>query len=349
VSAPITIEAAALARSMKYAAALIESSSHVAITNNVRLAADGDVLEITTTNFQVEHREKLPISPGDPFVASVDAKRLCAVAASVGRGASLSLEIDDQRLSVKAGRSRWALPILSADNFPTLSLGDAEAVVAIPAAEIKAALARTMWATSNEIMRFWLAGPLLHSENGKAALVALDGSVLARVITSADHPKDAPEVIVGPKFARALQSLCAEIGAATLTGKLIDATFPDYRRVIPPECDRLIVDPGAMASALRRVMLVSTERTRVVKFGRSADKVTLSAADIHGGTANEEVPADSGSDERDCGFDARYLSAMLEAVGGDSVEIHHADPGAPALIRRVVPDGMIGVMMPYRI
>lgn len=363
----VRIAAGVLAKAMKHAAGVVESRNTIPILSNVLLRAEGDTLELASSDLDVEFRQRLPLEKPGAIATTVDARRLAALCTSVAADAAMTLEMDGPRLVVKAGRSRWTLPALPAADFPQMAF-DADGAARLtvePANRLGEALGRVVWAVSTELIKPYLHGPLLHAEQGRAVLAACDGFVLVRAEIGVEHPADAPEVILGPKFCRLLQGLAegekgpaqlawdagkirAEIGDRVVVAKHIEGTFPDYRRLLPGESVRVVVEPESLRAALRRTMLVAAAKSRGVKIERGAVGLVLSVTDPDGGAACEEVPADA-EGAFTTGFNGRYLDRMLEAIGGDSVEIHQADPGCPALVRRVVPDGAIGVVMPMRV
>lgn len=363
----VRIAAGELVKAMKHAAAVVESRNTIPILSNVLLRAEGDTIELASSDLDVEFRQRLPLETPGAIATTVDARRLAALCASVAADAAMTLEMDGPRLVVKAGRSRWTLPALPAGDFPLMEF-DADAAARLtvePASRLGETLGRVLWAASTEETRYYLNGLFLHPEAGRTALVATDGYVLVRAEIGIEHPADAPEVILARKFCRLLLALAegvkgpahlawdtgkirAEIGDQVLLAKHIHGTFPDYRRVIPGESERVIVEPESLRAALRRTMLVAAQKTSCVKLEREEGKLVLSVTDPDGGAANEEVPAEAES-RFASGFNGRFLDRMLEAIGGDSVEIHQADPCSPALVRRVVPDGVSGVVMPMRV
>lgn len=364
---PVAIDAALLAGAMKNAAALVRASETIPMLANVRLWADGDVLEITTTNLDIEFRQTLPLRSGARIDTMVSAHRLAAIAAAVEPGAQLALSFDGGRVSVSSGRSRWALPALGSQDFPVLPVGELGEGVTIPGAALANAMARAAWATCSETTRIYLAGLYFNNEAGKFRVTGCDGNIIVVVDMSVPWPTDAAEVIVPNEYVKTLLRLAgdaaevrlawdekkirAELGGVTLTGKLIDEKYPDYRRVIgAPETGgaEVIADPAALRRALRRVELIATERTRAVKVVLSEDKIALSVVSPQHGTASEEVACNC-STPHETGFNVRYLSQMLEAIGGDTVIIRQQDERGPALFRRVVSDGAAGIVMPMRI
>ena len=361
----VTIETAPLARAMKHAAAVVEGRNTIPICGNVLLHAEGDTLELVTTNLDVEFRQSLPLTEGGELSTTVDARRLYALAQAAGNGSQLKLEMDGQQLAVKNGRSRWKMPVLPASDFPNMPFDGDPVELVLAGAQLSSMFGRVMWSVSTEQTRYYLQGPLLHAEEGSMALAATDGSTLMRCVSSVKYPDDAPEIILMPKFCRLAETLAAEaesvklewddakiratIGDIALTAKVIDGTFPQYRRVIPPLSDGPVsVDPEPLRAAIRKSMVLSDDKTNCIKVERAADKLLLSTVSPGNGESQSEQPAEC-SEGFAAGFNAKFLDAMLDAIGGDSVVIHQADERAPARFQRVVDDGSLGIVMPMRI
>lgn len=367
----ITVDAGVLTKAMRHAAAVTERRNTIPILANVLLVAKGETLSISTTDLDLQFTQTVPLRAGGELMTTVDSQRLATLAGAVESGAQISLELKDDRLTVKSGRGRWVLPVLPRDDFPLMVVGNFEASIDLAGAALARAVGRVGAAISTEETRYYLNGILLSPDGGQVRMVATDGHRMMVVTVEAAWPENAPDVIVPRKFVRTLEKLAAglgegavslawsakqvraEIGPVTLLGKTIDGSFPDYRRVIPSvEGTPVVFDPAVLRGAVRRVALIATEKTRVVKLTREADLLLLHVASPDNGAASEELPADcdvSGERGFACGFNAAYLGDMLEAIGGDTVELHHADAGAPALFRRKVSDGALGVLMPMRV
>ena len=361
----IAIEAGVLARAMKNAAAVTESRNTIPILSNVRLQADGDTLEIVTSDLDVEYRERLPLADGGQLATTADSKRLAAVASAAGKGSQLKLELAEGRLTVRNGRSRWQMPVLPVDDFPQLPFESDTVELRFTGSDLSALLARVLWSVSTEQTRYYLHGPLLHGHDGKTTLAATNGHTLAQQISELDHPHGAADVILGPKWCRIVEALSrdadavklewnagkvrATVGETVLTGKVIDGTFPDYRRVIPPVSEAPVtVDPASLRAGVGKAIVLASDKTRIVKVERQAGTLLLTCTSPETGTGSADVPAECESGFVS-GFDARYLDQMLAAIGGDSITIHHADGGAPARFERVAKDGFTGVVMPCRV
>lgn len=357
----ITIERSVLSQAMKSAATIIENANTIPILANVRLHAQGDRLEIVTSNLDIEYRQQVPLAEGGELFTTVNARKLGGLAAASEDGAQIKLEPGQGNLVAKSGRSRWVLPTLRPDDFPALPFEISRSSVEIGGKYLAGVIARTGWSASSEQVRHYLCGIYLDPEGGKIRFTTTNGHTFASVTSDIPWPADAPVAIIPSKFARTVQSVVADVetvsvvwddakirvvaGPVVLTGKLVSGTFPDYRRLIPTDASRpVLVDPDSLRRALRRVELVGGDKTRGIILDIQGGALEIHMADGGGGgEASEHVPADCEVTHR-TGFNAGYLVSALEAIGGDTIEIHQNDPQAVAMIRRAVPDGAICVL-----
>lgn len=362
----VIIESAVLSRALKSAAAIVEGANTIPVLANVRLEAIGAKLEIVTSNLEIEFRQLLPLVSGEGLATTVDARKFAAITGAVESGAQIALEEKDGWLTVKSGRSRWVLPVIPISQFPDLPFEAEADGIDMPGKDLASVIARTAWSTSVEAAKYYIAGIYFNEEGGRLRVASTNGFTLFVLDTATAWPKAAPDVIVPTKYARLLERLAGEasrvdllwddkkiratIGDVTLTGKLIEGIFPDYRRLIPKAGDApLVTDPESLRKALRRIELVGTEKSRAIVFEPGMGLIDLRMSDYGSASeASEQVPADCEGGNR-TGFNVAFLAGALEAVGGETVEIHQEDAGSIALIRRTVPDGAICGVMPMSV
>jgi len=369
-----TIERANLLRSLSHVQSVVERRNTIPILSNVLIEASADGrVRITATDLDLQVVESLDAASVEtPGAITVQAHLLFDIARKLPDGSQVSLETADNRMTVKAGRSRFQLPTLPRDDFPVIVEGDLPTGFELPARLLAELIDRTRFAISTEETRYYLNGIFLHVTDGDLKAAATDGHRLARfTIQRPDGAEGMPDVIVPRKAVGELRKLLEESldgnvqvdlsaskirftlggeGGVVLTSKLIDGTFPDYSRVIPTGNDKLLkLDPKSFYEGVDRVATIATEKTRAVKMGLEQDKVTLSVTSPDNGTAAEEVPADYRSDALEIGFNANYLKDILHQIDGDTVELHLADPGAPTLIRQDDKSPALYVLMPMRV
>ena len=368
-----TIERATLLRCLSHVQSVVERRNTIPILSNVLIEAGGDgTVRIMATDLDLQVVETMSaVSVETAGAITVSAHLLFDIARKLPDGSQVSLDAADNRLVVKAGRSRFQLPTLPRDDYPVIVEGELPTTFEIPAATLAQLIDRTRFAISTEETRYYLNGIFLHvSDDDQPVLkaAATDGHRLARV--TVPRPEGAagmPDVIIPRKCVAELRKLLDEVegsvevslsptkirfglGSAILTSKLIDGTFPDYSRVIPTANDKLLkIDPKSFMEGVDRVATIASEKTRAVKMALERDKITLSVTSPENGTAAEEVSGDYASEGFEIGFNARYLLDILGQIEGDSVEVHLADAAAPTLIRENDKAAALYVLMPMRV
>ncbi|MBD3729174.1 MAG: DNA polymerase III subunit beta [Sphingomonadales bacterium] len=372
-----TIERATLLRCLSHVQSVVERRNTIPILSNVLIEADaGGSVKVMATDLDLQVVETMSAASVDsPGAITVSAHLLFDIARKLPEGSQVGLETADNRMAIKAGRSRFSLPTLPRDDFPVIVEGDLPTSFELPAKVLAELIDRTRFAISTEETRYYLNGIFLHvSDEDQPVLkaAATDGHRLARfTLARPDGAEGMPDVIVPRKAVAELRKLLEEAldssvqvdlspskirftlggeGGVVLTSKLIDGTFPDYSRVIPTGNDKLLkLDPRSFFEGVDRVATIATEKTRAVKMGLEQDKVVLSVTSPDNGTATEEVAADYGSDGFEIGFNANYLKDILSQIDGDTVELHLADAGAPTLIRKDDKSAALYVLMPMRV
>lgn len=351
----LKIEHGVLAQALSRAEKIVEIRNTIPILGMVRLEANGDRLEIVTTNLDIEYRQTVPCD-GDLPACCIDAKRLSQMASVANKGITMSL--DGNTLTVKSGRSRWAAPSMTADDFPIMPAQTLPEAMAIAGEELADIIERTVWAASTEAARYYLQGVFFNA----GTFVATNSQVLAMIET--DMGFAGPDAIIPTALLRAIQAsadgLCElswdekrlrfVCGDVTITGKTIDGSFPDYRRVIPAPCEAWAVDADELAGAVKRVRIASDAKERKLRIRKGDNAIHVRIEGTAGFEAEEEVPADC-AEGYEFGVNADYLAQVLTALDTDSVTVEQADAGAPIAFRPASQKPgrkFLGIVMPLR-
>lgn len=370
----LTIERAALLRSLGHVQSVVERRNTIPILSNVLLDAADGKLSLTATDLDLAIVESVAADVEQPGAITTPAHTLYDIVRKLPEGAQVSLEFisDGQKLALSSGRSRFMLACLPREDFPAMAEDDLTHRFSIGADELKALIDKTRFAVSTEETRFYLNGIYFHVTDETPApvlrSVATDGHRLARVeMPMPEGAAGMPGIIVPRKAVGELRKLIEDLDAgvqialsetkikfdfdgATLTSKLIDGTFPDYARVIPANNDKkLEIDSRAFADAIDRVSTISSEKSRAVKLIIDEDHVTLAVTSPDSGSATEELAAGYKSDPMEIGFNARYVLDIMGQVRGDSVRLTLADAAAPTLVNDGDDDSALYVLMPMRV
>ena len=367
-----TIERANLLKGLSHVQSVVERRNTIPILSNVLIEAQaGGGLKLMATDLDLQINEHVAAAVDTPGATTVSAHTLFDIVRKLPEGSQVSLAAAEGRMTIMAGRAKFSLATLPRDDFPVIAEGDLPTQFELPAETLKQIIDKTRFAISTEETRYYLNGIFLHvSDEAQPVLkaAATDGHRLARVtLPRPDGAEGMPDVIVPRKCVGELRKLLDEVdgsvgvslsnskirfdlGAALLTSKLIDGTFPDYSRVIPTANDRILkIDPRAFQEGVDRVSTIATEKTRAVKMALDRDRITLSVTSPENGTAAEDVPGDYAAMPFEIGFNSRYLLDILGQIDGDVVEVHLNDAAAPTLIRENDKAPALYVLMPMRV
>jgi DNA polymerase III subunit beta len=369
----LTIEKSALFRSLSHVQSVVEKRNTIPILSNVLLEAQGGALGLTATDLDLAIVESAPAELRQAGATTAPAHTLYDICRKLPDGAQVefSYSHDDGRLTLRAGRSQFALSCLPREDFPVMTEGELPHRFTIQAAALKRLIEKTRFAISTEETRYYLNGVYLHAwEDGAPMLraVATDGHRLARVeMPLPEGAAGMPGVIVPRKTVAEVYKLLEEAdgsvevslsdtkirfaaGSTVLTSKLIDGAFPDYQRVIPTENDKVLeVDARSFAEAVDRVSTISSEKSRAVKLALDKDRLVLSATSPENGTAVEETAVSYAGTPIEIGFNSRYLLDIAGQIDGDAAQFRLADAASPTLIRDVADDSALYVLMPMRV
>jgi DNA polymerase-3 subunit beta len=368
----ITIEKAALSRTLSHLHRIVEKKSTIPVLSNVKIEA-GKALRLTATNVDLEIVEDVEARVQESGATTLPAHVLYDIVRKLPDG-EIELKASDggAKVVIRGGSAEFTLPALPADDFPLMSGSSMPFKFKLASKDLAKLIDKTKFAVSTEETRYFLNGIFLHTVEAKGTellrAVATDGHRLARQDVKA--PADAkgmPSVIVPRKVVTELRTLLDDapeeilvevsetkarfsFGAMTLTSRLIDGKFPDYEKVIPTGNDKsLEVDCKLFAESVDRVSAVTYEKSKAIKLKLAKSKLTLLASTPDSGSATEdlEVAYDAGALE--IGFNSRYLLDIAEQIEGKFMKFMISDASSPAIITELDDDAAVYVLMPMRI
>ena len=369
----LTIERAALLKSLGHVQSVVERRNTIPILSNVKLEAGDGAVRLNATDMDLDIVEEAVADVATPGATTVSAHTLYDIVRKLPDGAQVNIDGGGGgQVILNAGRSRFTLASLSIDEFPVLSGGELPHQFTVTAAELRGLIDRTRFAISTEETRYYLNGIYLHEadRDGTALLraVATDGHRLASVeIPLPAGAKGMPGVIVPRKAVAELRKLIDESGDevavslseskirfafddAVLTSKLIDGTFPDYQRVIPEGNDKVMeVDCGVFAEAVDRVSAISSEKSRAIKLSLDGGTLVLSASSPEHGSATEELEVAYDGDLLEIGFNSAYLLDVTRQIEGETARFTMADSASPTLMQETDDASALYVLMPMRV
>ncbi len=370
----LTIERSALLKALAHVQSVVERRNTIPILSNLLLDTQKSRLLLTATDMDIAIVESVDADVARPGAVPVPAHTLYDIVRKLSEGSQVGIEAiaEKGQVSLRSGRSSFALASLPPGDFPHMSGGDLPHGFELAAAELKGLIDKTRFAISTEETRYYLNGIYLHAGQssgiGVLRAVATDGHRMARVELALPAGADGmPGVILPRKTVIELHKLITEtdapvqialsetrvrftIGDVTLTSKLIDGTFPDYERVIPTGNEKVMeVDRAEFTAAVDRVATISPAKSRAEKLSLEANQLPLPATSPEDGKAEEEISVRYAGTPIEIGCNARYLLDIAEQIEGEGARFRMADASAPTLIEDIADRSALYVLMPMRV
>jgi DNA polymerase III beta subunit len=271
---------------------------------------------------------------------TVPAALLLGIIREFPEGAQVDLALDGGRLQVNSGRSRYKLQTLPGRDFPLFKDGAGGGGFNVPAVDVVRSLARVSFAQDTDtVVRPYLCGVNVETFEGDLTFVGSDGKRIAWCNLPAPDDVALENAILPTKLVSTLskllegqegdarlafgeRSLTAQFGDTLLKAKLIDGTYPQWRRIIPTgEGKPLLVKRASLTGAVRRASAVAMERTRAIKLELTTDKLTISARSQSFDEAVEEAPCVWSEADFAFGFNSRFLLDLLNATDADELRV----------------------------
>lgn len=371
----LTISKSELQKGLTRIQSVVEKRNTMPILANVLLDASNKkrkTLTLAATDLEVGIRGSHPAEVETTGKATVSAKKLYEIVRELP-DEPISLEVTaNAYMQILCGRAKFTLAGNAPEEYPTLPNFTSSKTVAVQAMFLSEMIERTIYAASADETRYNLNGVYVEqlADLGKTRMVATDGHRLAIVdrLLGSSLAGLEPGVIIPRKGLVELKRLLDEEddgevelsfegnsglvrrGDVTLVMRLIEGEFPNYQQVIPKETSiHLTVGVDAFSHALRRVELLSAERSRAVKFELSDGLLRLSSNNPDLGDAQEELDVDYAGEALTVAFNARYLIDALNSVKAKEVRLGFRDATSPAQLKPTDDDDALAVVMPMRV
>ena len=366
----VQIERDALLKPLQAVTGIVEKRHTLPILSNVLIERKQGSLTMVATDLeiQVAARMELGKGPGEDTGLTVSARKLQEILRALPDGSEAALEVQNNRLQVRSGKSRFNLQTLPVGDFPAMAEPEAaQAKVSMPQKALRELLLLVQYAMAQQDIRYYLNGLLLVLEGGQVKVIATDGHRLSYAARPLGQSQEKREVILPRKAVLELSRLLADsdepvtidifgavvrfgFGGTVLTTKIIDGKFPDYTRVVPTNYQKKFsIQRQALLQSLQRAAILSNEKFRGVRWVVAAGSLRISCTNNDQEEAQEELEINYGGDALDIGFNITYVLDVLNNVQSDAVECAFGDANSSMLV--TVPDNteFRYVVMPMRI
>ncbi len=366
-----SISREAILKPLQLVTGVVERRQTLPVLSNVLLSLGADSqLTITGTDLEVELSGTIAVSgPSRSGDITVPARKLVDICKSLAEDASLEFMVDDGKMVIKSGRSRFSLATLPATEFPVTEEEPGTCELSLSQSALKSLLEGTSFAMAQQDVRYYLNGMLFEVTAQHLRVVATDGHRLAMQTMPAHANVDSPLQVILPRkgvieLARLLtgdeESVAVVFGRNhvkartmdyTFTSKLVDGKFPDYNRVLPKGGDKHVLgDRQELKLAFARASILSNEKYRGVRLLLSDGEIRILANNPDQEEAEESVSVDYVGEPLEIGFNVSYLVDVLGVLSSEKVKISMHDSNSSALLEAAGGEAdALYVVMPMRL
>ena len=299
-------------------------------------ATDGEVSIVVDGDAEIERAGSALIDPVK-FVALV----------KESTAETVTIEATDSGINVTAGKSRFSLPAVSADQFPRCKRIEGDWITT-QAEQLIGAIQRTKFACDTDSTRYQLGGVLVETGE-QLTLVATDGRRLSKISIDATNGRAGSTAIVPHKGLAAIvkaisgasdvnvhisqNSICVATEAAYVESRIIEGRFPAYDKCIPAmeSLKTIPIEAGPFVSAMRQALVVANAEHRAVTLAFSPGELGISAKASDVGVVDTSMPVDT-SETITTIIDGRFVADFAERCGSDEVfELRLKSESEPAV------------------
>jgi DNA polymerase-3 subunit beta len=365
---------------------LIESIHENVRAEEGKGGEEGNGLSIGATDLEIGIRQNCKATVKKGGSITTDARKLYEIVRELPPENVFLRSAGSGWIEVSSGKSRFRMAGLDPKEFPAITPaqeaaeGDKQPTASCPSEVFREMIEKTLFAASPDETRLNLSGVYIEalesgessgsSKSRKIRMVSSDGHRLALIEREAtvSDPAAWPKVILPRKgllearkllersegdASFSLQGTTAGLQKDTtrLSMRLVEGEFPDYQQILPKEHNFII--PFAredLLSALRRLLILTTERSRGIKLQAEKGKVEISVNTPELGEGVEELPTEYAGENITVGFNGRYMLEALGVMGeGQQISLSLKDDVSPGLLRMAEDPDFSYVIMPMRI
>lgn len=346
---------------------VVERRQTMPILSNVLLSLHGKKLSVTGTDLEVELVADIEVDGQTSGDVTVPGRKLHDICRALPEESKVEVSLSGERLTLKAGRSRFTLSTLKAGDFPSIEDIAAQHTLEVSQADLQGLVTRTQFSMAQQDVRYYLNGLLLETVGKTLRAVATDGHRLALSEIELDHKVTKDEQVIVPRkgvleLNRLLETagelqimlgpshIRVERPGIRLTSKLIDGRFPEYQRVIPKAPTYVVrANRALLRDALQRTAILSNEKYRGVRLELAEDSMIMQANNPEQEEAVETLEVAYKGTQMEIAFNVNYLLDALAAIQTSDVDIGVTDSNASCLIVAPGDERTKYVVMPMRL
>jgi DNA polymerase-3 subunit beta len=352
---------------------VVEKKNTMPILSNMLLTAEGDSIEIIATDLEIGLRGRYAADVEKPGSVTVSAKKMYEIVRELPAD-DIQIKVEEGNwVKIISGRSQFKLVGLPKDEYPALPDVAEEGMIAIDGDMLRDMIRKTLYSVGENDARYVLNGLFVHMTQARDGLnirmVGTDGHRLSMIDRVIDAKHKEESIIIPKKAMMELRRILEEDAPKSelrlgfsknhalfkrdglvMVSKLIDGNYPNYLQVVPAKSSKKVtVSKEVMTHAVKRVSILSKEKTNAVKLQLEKERIILSTNNPEIGEASEELAVEYAGEGIAIGFNSRYLMDVLMSMDREHIAIELNDPLSPCLITEDGDEHYKCVVMPMRV
>jgi DNA polymerase III subunit beta len=369
----LTIKKDEILKGLQRIQGVVEKKNTMPILSNMLLTAEANSVEIVATDLEIGLRGRYVAEVEKPGAVTVSAKKMYEIVRELP-AEDVQIKVEDNNwVKIVSGQSQFKLVGLPKDEFPALPDVAEEGMIVIDGDTLRDMIKKTLYSVGENDARYVLNGLFVHMSQAKGGLnirmVGTDGHRLSMIDRIVDAKHKEESLIIPKKAMLELRRILEEdtpkaelrLGFSknhalfkrdglVMVSKLIDGNYPNYQQVVPAKSTKKVtVSKDVFTHAVKRVSILSKEKTNAVKLQLEKDRLILSTNNPEVGEASEELAVDYKGEGVAIGFNSRYLMDVLSAMDRPMIALELNDSLSPCLITEEGDEHYKCVVMPMRV
>jgi DNA polymerase-3 subunit beta len=358
-----------LLKEIAIAQEIISSRNTLSILSNVLLNCQDNLLTIKATDLKVSFQTHVKVESKAPGSITVFCDKLLGILRSLPEG-EIEMKLNENLMvSIRPVFQKidFNLKSVPSDKYPEIKEIPDNLYFNVPQNDFLDMISKTLFAVSSDETRYFMNGVYLEKVDEELIMVATDGRRLSYISKKVNG--SIPEfsgVIIPPKILHLIRKLAPGQGNLSLavgdnnlfvrfnqhrvSSNLIDAQFPNYKRVIPEKQEyRLVVERDGLQAALRRVSLLVEEKSRRIQLGIEPAILIVNSSEGEIGSATEEVGCEYDGPQMTIAANYMYLLEPLREAAEEKIGLEFTEPDKAITLRPVPEKDYFHIVMPMQV
>ncbi len=360
-------------KTLSHLQGIVDKKNSLPILSNILIEAKDNLLTLSSTDMDISIIERIDCNVFEDGATTINSQILYDIVRKIDDNSEIEIISNDGKLlTLRSNGSRFSLACLPKEDFPIIDQNNSGVNIKINSHIIFKLIDKTKFAISNEETRYFLNGLYfnVNKEQNKniVTLVGTDGHRLAKFSHYIEENIDEVSgVIIPKKTIYELSKLLSERDQSVLISissnkiiftidniifisKLIDGSFPDYKRVIPNDnLNILKINREILLSAVDRVSTIANEKSPVIKFKLLQNVLNLNTINNESSTASEDLKINYNGDDIEIGFNSKYIMDIVNNLEDEEILINLKDNTSPIIATENSNSNLVYVLMPMRV